>query len=140
MQQDGEHQRRNSSKCRSLYQTSSPGSRRNGGARNGVWKDGNTNTQNEGTAFNVTVNAVDSNWNLVSGVGDTVAITSSDANAILPSNAALSGEPRLSAYVKTIGNQTVTASDATDGTKTANTSTAIPVNAAAFASFRSWFR
>ena len=46
--------------------------------------------QTAGTAFNVTVNAVDANWNLVNTAGDTVAITSSDPNATLPSNAALS--------------------------------------------------
>ena len=41
--------------------------------------------------MNVTVNAVDANWNLVNTASDTVGITSSDANAALPANAALSG-------------------------------------------------
>ena len=47
---------------------------------------GNTGTptaQTTDTPFNVTVNAVDANWNLVNTVSDTVGITSSDANARL---------------------------------------------------------
>ncbi|MEI2420957.1 hypothetical protein V6O07_11850, partial [Arthrospira platensis SPKY2] len=47
------------------------------------------NAQTAGTSFNVTVNAVDAHWNLVNTVTDTVGITSSDANAQLPANAAL---------------------------------------------------
>src|SRR5439155_26514336 len=42
-----------------------------------------------GAAFTVTVNAVDANWNAISTAGDTVGISSSDTNAILPANAAL---------------------------------------------------
>src|SRR5262249_55955520 len=51
-------------------------------------KTGTPNAQTAGTAFNVTVNSVDANWNLIS-TNDTVAITSSDANAVLPASAAL---------------------------------------------------
>ena len=42
-----------------------------------------------GAPVSVTVNAVDANWNLVASATPTVAITSSDANATLPANAAL---------------------------------------------------
>src|SRR5206468_1409896 len=53
---------------------------------------GKTGTPNvtAGNAFTVTVNAVDANWYLVNTVTDTVGITSSDTNAVLPGNAALS--------------------------------------------------
>ena len=80
----------------------------------------------------MTVNAVDANWNVVSST-DTVGITSSDANATLPANAALvAGTKTFSVTLKTAGSRTITATDITDGTKTANTSPAITVNAGAF--------
>src|SRR5439155_3181202 len=60
-------------------------------------------------------------------------ITSSDPNAALPSNAALvSGTQSFSVTLNTSGTRTVTASDVSDGTKTANTSSSITVNAASF--------
>src|SRR5205823_2749891 len=89
-------------------------------------------TAQSGTAFNVTVNPVDAHWNLVSSI-HTVGITSSDSNATLPANAALvAGTKTFSVTFKTVGSWTVTATDLTDGTKTANTSPAIAVNAGAF--------
>src|SRR5437879_1953624 len=76
---------------------------------------------------------MDANWNLIS-TNDMIAITSSDANAALPANAALvAGTQTFSVTLKTVGSRTVTASDATDGTKTANTSPATTVNGGAFA-------
>src|SRR5206468_9107514 len=77
----------------------------------GSGKTGTPASQTAGTAFNVIVNAVDSNWNVVN-TNDTVAITSSDPNAALPVNAALiSGSKTLSVTLKTAGTATVTASD-----------------------------
>ena len=91
-------------------------------------KTGSPSTRIKGTAFNVTVNAVDANWNLVNTVTDTVAITSSDSAATLPGNAALSGGTRaFSVTLNTLGSWTVTATDSTDGSKTANTSLSISV-------------
>src|SRR5439155_277853 len=52
-------------------------------------KSGTALAQTAGTPFTVTVNAVDATWNLVNTVTDTVRITSSDVNAILPFDAAL---------------------------------------------------
>src|SRR5205085_2184296 len=52
-------------------------------------KIGTPTTQSVGTAFNVTVNAVDANWNLVTTVTDTIHLTSSDSNATFAANAAL---------------------------------------------------
>src|SRR5438445_10244651 len=96
-------------------------------------KTGTPNAQTAGTAFTVTVNAVDANWYLVNTVTDTVGITSTDTNATLPGNAALaSGTKTFSVTLMTSGTKTLTATDITDGTKTANTSPSITVNAGAF--------
>src|SRR5439155_1423129 len=63
----------------------------------------------------------------------TVGITSSDANATLPANTSLvAGTKTFSVTLKTAGSRTVTATDITDGTMTANTSPAITVNVGAF--------
>src|SRR5262249_13801599 len=73
-------------------------------------KTGTPTAQTAGTPFNVTVNAVDANWNVVSTATDTVAIASSDLNAILPANAALvNGSQTFSVTLNTAGNATVTA-------------------------------
>src|SRR5439155_820131 len=76
---------------------------------------GTPTAQTAGNAFTITVNAVDDTWNLVSTVTDTAGITSSDVNATLPANAALAaGTQTFSVIAKTVGTQTVTASDITD--------------------------
>ncbi len=96
-------------------------------------KTGTPIAQNTDTPFDVTANAVDDNWNVVPTVGDTVAITASDPSASLPANAALSGGTgTFSVRLNTAGSWTVTATDVTDGSKTANTSAVIPVNLGAF--------
>ena len=90
-------------------------------------KTGTPNAQIAGTAFNVTVNAVDANWNLIS-TNDTVKITSSDANATLPANAALVGGTKsFSVTLRTVGSSTITASDVTHTAIAASTSPAISV-------------
>ncbi len=100
----------------------------------GTGKTGSPSAQTAGTSFNVTVNAVDANWNLVNTVTDTAGITSSDANAALPANAALvAGTKTFAVTAKTAGSATFTATDITDGSKTANTSPATTINAGAFA-------
>jgi large repetitive protein len=69
-------------------------------------------------------------------VTDTVGLSSTDANAVLPVNTALvAGTGTLSVTLRTAGNRTVTATDVSDGTKTANTSPAVAVAPAAAASF-----
>src|SRR5206468_11673040 len=89
-------------------------------------KTGSPTARTAGTAFTVTVNAVDANWNLVNTVTDTAGITSSDSNATLPVNASLvAGTRNFSVTLNTAGSRTVTATDITDGAKTANTSPAI---------------
>src|SRR5207248_2932035 len=53
-------------------------------------KTGTPTAQTAGTPFNVTVNAVDANWNLVTTApANTIAITSSDPNDTPPASAAL---------------------------------------------------
>ena len=85
-------------------------------------KTGTPQPQPSGTAFNVTVNAVDAKWNLVDYCTDTVAITSSDASASLPANAALAGGTgTFSVTLTTAGSQTVTATDVTQSSVAANT-------------------
>jgi hypothetical protein len=94
-------------------------------------KTGTPTAQLAGTPFTVTVNAVDANWNLVS-TNDTVKITSSDASATLPANAALvSGTKSFSLTLHTLGSSTVTASDLTHTGITASTSPPISVGTVA---------
>src|SRR5262249_3029431 len=113
----------------SKLQILAPGESASPGSATG--KTGAPTAQTASAAFTVTVNAVDANWNLVTNVSDTVGITSSDSNAVLPSNAALSSGTRsFSVTLKTQGTNTATATDASDGSKTANTSAPIAVNAA----------
>src|ERR1019366_6336970 len=90
-------------------------------------KTGTPLAQTAGTAFMVTVNAVDSNWNTVSST-HTVRMTSSDSAATLPTDAALvAGTKTFSVTLNTAGSKTVTATDITDESKTANTIPSITV-------------
>src|SRR5207245_7483834 len=85
-----------------------------------------------GAMFTVTVNAVDANWNVI-GTNDTVAISSSDPNAVLPANAALvSGTGSFSLTLKPAGSATVAASDVTHTGITASTSPSVMVNSGPF--------
>ncbi|MBC8094511.1 MAG: LamG domain-containing protein, partial [Akkermansiaceae bacterium] len=103
-------------------ETASPGS--------GTGKTGTPTAQTSGSAFNVTVNSVDANWNLIS-TNHTVNITSSDGGATLPANAALvAGTKSFSVTLNTVGSATVTASNVTQVGITANTSPSITVSSA----------
>src|ERR1043166_3790559 len=94
-------------------------------------KTGTPSARTARTSFNVTANAVDTYWNVASGVTNLARITTSDANATLPTNAPFSGGTRsFSLTLNTAGNQTVTATDVTDGTKPPSTSPTTTVNAA----------
>ncbi len=53
-------------------------------------KTGTPTAQTAGTAFTITVNAVDANWNLISA-NDTVHLASTDPNAVLAADAGLVG-------------------------------------------------
>ncbi|BCU78627.1 hypothetical protein llg_33420 [Luteolibacter sp. LG18] len=72
-----------------------------------------------GTAFNVTVTALDQFDNTATGYAGTVHFTSSDAPATLPANSTLTnGVGTFSATLKTGGNQTITATDTVAGSIT----------------------
>jgi hypothetical protein len=84
--------------------------------------------QTVGTAFAVTVNSVDANWNPI-GTNDTVAITSSDGLANLPANAALvAGSKTFNVTLNSAGSATVIASDVTHVGIIANTGSFTAVN------------
>jgi len=91
---------------------------------------GKTGTPTEQAAtvpFNITVNAVDQYWNVVPA-NDTITITSSDTLATLPPDAAVfNGTATFSVTLNSSGDFTITATDVTDGTKTANTSSSVHV-------------
>ena len=67
---------------------------------------------NSGTAFSFTVTALDASNNVVTSYSGTVHFTSTDGQATLPANSALTnGTGNFSATLKTSGNQTITATD-----------------------------
>ena len=91
-------------------------------------KTGTPTVQVATTPFNVTVNAVDQYWNVVDSVSDTVGITSTDGTATLPADATLFfGTGTFALTFNAAGNFTATATDVTDASKTANTSSTITV-------------
>jgi hypothetical protein len=97
-------------------------------------KSGTPTAQSVFTGVNLTVNAVDANWNRVNSVTDTVGITSSDTTATLPANTALiAGTQNFTVSFGTNGSFALTATDLSDGSKTASTSPAITVNMPQFA-------
>jgi hypothetical protein len=77
-------------------------------------KTGTPQPQEVGALFNITVNAVDANWNIADYCSDTIQISSTDAQAILGANAALvNGTGAFEVTFETSGSQTVTATDTT---------------------------
>lgn len=101
-------------------------------------KTGTPSARTAGQAFQVNVYACDANWNVVTTVTDVVSIASTDANAVLPGNLALiAGHRTLSVTLCTApGPWNLTATDVTDGTKTASSSTGIAVNPGPLAGFQ----
>jgi hypothetical protein len=96
-------------------------------------KSGAPAAQTAGSSFNVVVNAVDANWNPITSAADVVGLTSTDVNAVLPVNTALSGgSASLAVTSHTAGSTAFSAKDITDSTKTSGTSASIPVAAGAY--------
>jgi uncharacterized repeat protein (TIGR01451 family) len=84
-------------------------------------------TTTAGTLFSFTVTAQDASNNTVTGYSGAVHFTSSDAQAVLPVNTTLSsGTGTFQAALKTLGSQTITATDTVNATIT-GTSNAITV-------------
>ena len=82
-----------------------------------------------GGLINFTVNACDATWHVISGVFDTVHITTSDGASLDPADAALANGTVMFSNLQfnTLGSQTITATDTTDGSKTPNTSSPVTV-------------
>ena len=95
-------------------------------------KTGTPNAQFIGTGFEVTVNAVDAYWNLIDTVSDTVGLSSSDTRQRCRSAQPTAGTKNETVYFNGNGSFTLTATDLTDGSKTASTSPAISVSGAQF--------
>src|SRR5208337_4721832 len=77
-----------------------------------------------GTAFNITVTALDTTNNTVATYSGTVHFTSTDAQAVFPAVSALaSGTGTFTVTLMTPGTQTVTATDAASITGTSNSIT-----------------
>jgi hypothetical protein len=73
-----------------------------------------------GSAFNVTVTALDAYGNTATGYTGTLHFTSSDSQATLPADANLtSGVGNFSVTLKSTGNQTLTATDTATPTEPA---------------------
>jgi Galactose oxidase, central domain len=90
-----------------------------------------------GTSFSITVTAFDASNNVVTSYAGTVHFTSPDTQALLPANSTLTnGVRNFSATLKTLGSQTVKATDTVTASIT-GTSNAITVasNAATHFSF-----
>jgi len=91
-------------------------------------KAGTPTPQMVGSSVSVTVNAVDDNWNVVKYVTDSIAVTSTDSGATLPTDAPLvAGTQTYTVIFGTAGAQTVTATDVTDSKKKTGVSASITV-------------
>jgi len=95
-------------------------------------KIGTPDPQTVSVPFDVVVNAVDETWHIIKlAPNHMVTITSTDSTATLPADAALVGGTRTFSLGVTFGSEgnfTVTATDATDTTKTAATGASTKAN------------
>ncbi len=109
-----------------------PGESPRGGTADG--REGTVTTQQAGTAFTITVRGVDQFWNLVSGVSDSVALSSTDAFAGMPAQIKLSnGQALVQTTLYLVGSQRIYGNDITVPGLRPDTSSAIPVNGGPFA-------
>lgn len=103
-----------------------PGETARGGTATG--KIGTPNDQLAGATFNVTIRAVDEYWNVVSGIGDRIAITSTDAFAHLPADTTLvSGQIVVPGRLFASGERTITVHDLDDAGIADHTSAAVTI-------------
>jgi Galactose oxidase, central domain len=83
-------------------------------------------TATAGTAFSITVTALDASNNVATSYSGIVHYTSSDAQATLPANSTLTnGVGNLSVTLKTAGDQTITATDTTTSAITGSSSSIV---------------
>ena len=88
-----------------------------------------------GTTSSITVKALDAYGNVATAYAGTVHFTSSDGQAVLPANSVLTnGIQTFSVTLKTVGSQTVTATDTTTGSINGSESgvTVTPASATSF--------
>ncbi len=109
-----------------------PGETPQGGTPSG--QTGTPTTQAAGALFNLTVRAVDQFWNMVPGVGDRIALGSSDEFAGMPAETTLTnGQLLLPIRLYKSGSQTIWASDLDSATVRPDTSSAVTVTGGSFA-------
>lgn len=97
-------------------------------------KDGTPNPQMAGVPFPITLSAVDQYWNVVSGIGDRLVLTSTDAFAGLPAETTLvGGQLVFQGTLYKAGTETITAHDTTSTSITDNTSGNVNVVTGPFA-------
>ena len=109
-----------------------PGETARGGTADG--KNGTPNPQMAGTPFPVTIRAVDEFWNLVGGIDDRIALTSTDEFAGLPAETTLvSGQLVFPGKLYKSGTQTITAHDLDNAAIEDNTSANVNVVGGPFA-------
>jgi hypothetical protein len=91
-------------------------------------KTGTATVQDAGTGFNITVNAVDQYWNLVTTPTNTINITSTDPAATLPAPAAfdgVTGQLIFAVTLNTVGVWGITASEDPDDVDIESGSTSV---------------
>ena len=109
-----------------------PGESPRGGTADG--REGTPTAQQAGTAFTLTVRAVDQFWNLVPAVNDSIALGSTDAFAGMPAHARLTnGQALIPTTLYRTGLQRIWATDITVPGLKSDTSSAVPVNGGPFA-------
>lgn len=93
-------------------------------------KTGTPTPINSGDVVNVTVNAVDSTYHIISGVVDTISLsTTNDPISLIGNPAAMvNGTVTIQVQLNTSGSQTVTATDTTNTNIPTATSSTITVN------------
>jgi hypothetical protein len=80
-----------------------------------------TSTPTAGTAFSITVSALDASNSVVTSYSRTVRLSSSDSQAVLPASSGLTnGNGTFSVTLKTAAGQTITATDTASLTGTSN--------------------
>ncbi len=109
-----------------------PGETARGGTADG--QDGTPTNQAAGSTFTVTVRAVDSFWNLVPGVSDSIALGSTDAFAAMPAETVLvNGQVLVPTRLFRSGGQRIWASDITQAQIEPDTSSVVTVVGGTFA-------
>ena len=108
-----------------------PGETAKGGTADG--KDGTPSDQMAGTPFPITVRAVDEYWNIVSGIGDRIAFTSTDEFAGVPADTTLvGGQIVFPGRLYERGTQTITVHDLDTPNIQDNTSAPVTVVGGSF--------